>query len=168
MALNKGKVEVKHLCGHVRMIEFETIQPVDIAARDIKTYDEKHICWKCRVDSRRYELGRVYIDSPVDDNQADDTIPAYYCTNDSWNGWAMPYFTREQGMEYLAWQQRRPWNTKPGRYDEEQDAFVTFIDPDADSPDGEVWHAEQITVNGETLTVYGIGNGSWIWEAVEE
>lgn len=165
MAHNKGTVDVKHKCGHVRTHEFETIQDVATSAREIREYEQRHVCYQCRIDSRHYALGRVYIDSPVDENQADDTIAAYYCVNDSWNGWAMTYFTKEQGMAYLEWQNRRPWDTKPGYYDEAQDAFVTFIQEDTD--EGDVWTAEQIKVGDEFLTVYPIGCSSWVWEVKE-
>jgi hypothetical protein len=73
-----------------------------------------------------------------------------------WNGWEMPSFERQVGMEILGWM-----GDDKARYDADNDAFVTV------NQDGEddVWPAESITItDGTRIRAYGLGAGSWIWE----
>ncbi|MNB76602.1 hypothetical protein D3C75_232710 [compost metagenome] len=102
-----------------------------------------------------------------------------YTSGETWNGWACPYFTKEAGIKLCEY-------TRSGRYDEVADWFVFAIEgqedvvtdqvlldirnhPDVDLiEDYEVYKPEEINVNGESLKVYGIGYGWWIWDEVEQ
>ena len=81
-----------------------------------------------------------------------------YVDRDSWNGFAMPYFTKEEGMRIAK------TVSAPGMrlsYWASKDAFV-------ETCDGEhiVYKAMRIpTVNG-VRKLYPIGNSFWIWEII--
>lgn len=79
---------------------------------------------------------------------------------DRWNGWAMPYFTKEVGLELC--------KVMDGlTYDERQDAFKHENDPEeAEEPDH--FGAAKIIVDGKEQTLYGIGAGYWSWDKVEQ
>jgi hypothetical protein len=74
-----------------------------------------------------------------------------------WNGWEMPRFELQVGMEILGWM-----GDAKARYDADRDAFVT-VNQDGEE---EVWLAEGVTVtDGSRIKVYGLGSGSWTWES---
>ncbi|MBN3744692.1 hypothetical protein G3N96_04490 [Burkholderia sp. Se-20373] len=80
-------------------------------------------------------------------------LPAY-SNGLAWNGWAMPHFDRETAM--------RLSEIMPEiRYDEERDAFIAH---DENTGEDDVFVSVSIQVEGETLTVYPVGAGSWCWE----
>ena len=88
-----------------------------------------------------------------------DSVRAFngWTNGQAWNGWAMPRFEVGVVMEILE------FLGDGGRFDGEADAFVTV------SQDGEeeTWAAEVITVgDGSRIKVYGLGAGSWMWEAL--
>ena len=73
-----------------------------------------------------------------------------------WNGWEMPRFELQAGMEILGWM-----GDAKARYDADRDALITG------NQDGEeeAWPAESITVtDGSRMKVYALGAGSWMWE----
>ena len=72
-----------------------------------------------------------------------------------WNGWAMPYFEHATALKLC--------EAIPDlSYEESTDVF-TLSGEDIDEP--EVFAAEHIEVNGSMVKVYGIGAGSWCWDA---
>ena len=74
----------------------------------------------------------------------------------SWNGWAMPHFEFNEAKRVVD-----VITDSKGRYDAEQDCFVTT---DTDGED-EVWESQTITLLGnQQVKVYGVGAGSWIWD----
>lgn len=85
---------------------------------------------------------------------SDASLPCF--TNGArWNGWAMPYFEHATALKLC--------DMIPGlAYEEATDTFV-MSGEDLDEPD--VFAAEHIEVNGSNVKVYGIGAGSWCWEA---
>ncbi len=84
-------------------------------------------------------------------------LPAY-SNGLAWNGWAMPHFDRETAMRLV--------EIMPEiRYDEQRDAFIAH---DGTVGEDDVFESVSIQVEGETVTVYPIGAGSWCWETSEE
>lgn len=72
-----------------------------------------------------------------------------------WNGWAMPFFEREQAelvMRCLS---------PEGQFDPTRDCFITATSPD----EPEEWKGTTIILpDGGEAQVYPIGAGSWIWD----
>lgn len=78
-------------------------------------------------------------------------------TNDMrWNGWGMPMFTLEQAQRLIPYM--------PGlEHDASTDSFV--MESENDEPgQHEVFAAQTITVDGQTVKVYALGAGSWCWD----
>jgi hypothetical protein len=76
---------------------------------------------------------------------------AGYTDGASWNGWAMPYFTREIAMEVL--------KAYPGDEADDEDAYRNYQFPEEDSV---------IIIDPETgkpIQVWPIGSGGWCWDA---
>jgi hypothetical protein len=81
----------------------------------------------------------------------DGTIFPCFYNGTHWNSWRMPQFERDVGLQLCE-------HMPDLRYDEHLDAF--FIGDE----DGECeFRAEQISVDGRTITVYPIGAGFWCW-----
>lgn len=102
---------------------------------------------------------------------ANERIPAYISEN-RWNGWAIPYFTRAAVDQVL-----HLINGGPGTYawfDEE--AQAVFID-DEDNWDSwrdedgrlqeehyvERYDAVEMEVSGEAMTLWPVGASCWTW-----
>lgn len=86
----------------------------------------------------------------------DDTSLEAYSTGQRWNGWAMPYFTLENGkrvMEFIP----------DLRYVEQEDAFFWHLEG-TDSEDDERYGPTTITVDGVQVKTYALGAGSWCWD----
>ncbi len=86
-----------------------------------------------------------------------------YTDGSTWNGWACPFFTREVAEKVLADSEKVGYKVS---YDEERKAFVVRHEDDNPS-DPEVFQAREIEVDGNLVTVYGIGAYSWVWSLVE-
>jgi hypothetical protein len=72
-----------------------------------------------------------------------------------WNGWAMPFFEREQAE----WVMR--CLSPSGHFDTARDCFITTTSPD----EPEEWQGVTISLpDGGSALVYPIGAGSWIWD----
>ena len=86
-------------------------------------------------------------------------FPCYLSPN-TWNGWAMPYFTKEQADKVTEWTNSRG-SGEVMKYDAEKDAFTVSGIIWSDDPDEEpeVWEA----IEHEGQKLYGIGAGSWTW-----
>jgi hypothetical protein len=87
-----------------------------------------------------------------------DEGPQYPCllSPNTWNGWAMPYFAKEQADAVAA-------VVGGTTYDPETDTFSTKFEDD-DDDEAEPW--ETVEVDG--VMYYGIGAGSWTWNYPEE
>lgn len=83
---------------------------------------------------------------------------ATWSNGQSWNGWAMPYFTYEQGLEVIKLFPEL-------RFDAGQDAFV-WNDPTVE--EDEVYPGKIIETESGPLKAYPIGTGSWTWEWADE
>jgi len=89
-----------------------------------------------------------------------------YTDNDTWNGWACPYFKKSEAERVLRASEanRYIWS-----YDTQQDAFVVRSEDDPEDYEPEEFKAVKRTLEGGgEVTVYGIGAYSWIWELVAE
>ena len=92
-----------------------------------------------------------------------------YHTGENWNGWACPYFTKEQGEQIMAAFNKIPDYSGeaapfPARYDEARDAFITYSGYDEQPED--VWKGEPFD-QLDGLRLYPIGTGSWTWNEEE-
>ena len=77
----------------------------------------------------------------------------------SWNGWACPWFTKEEGLKiadnlygYLT-------------FDETKDAFV-MVNQDTTDSEYDYYVGDDIETVDGTQHLYPIGNKSWIWDIV--
>lgn len=84
-----------------------------------------------------------------------------YTTGQHWNGWAMPYFTLEVGLEIT---KSHGSDEYPARYDEATDTFV--FEMGEDGPD--LFKGQDIDIDGQILHLYPIGAGYWIWDDLAE
>ena len=76
----------------------------------------------------------------------------------SWNGWACPWFTKENADKIAT------WSSIPLEYDAKRDAYI-----EKDSDIGETAYVgEHIDTEDGTLLLYPIGNKSWVWSIVEK
>jgi hypothetical protein len=150
----EGKLTIKAACGHEVTTEFGAADydGISFIAKDIT----RRPCHDCQIAARRYRLTQVSIaeSTPHD---------AYIIDNERWNGWVIPFFTREQVGPYLACQNTVAEYTAV--FDEAKDAVIVKCWQGEDEPEEAV--GVDITVDGETLHVYPIGAFSWIWEEVE-
>jgi hypothetical protein len=104
--------------------------------------------------------GRVTGDWLDDGSGTVIAFPAYL-NGERWNGWAMPYFTKETALDMLT----ASGNTF--RFDDARDAFI-ISEPEAYDGEDYVIEAEQIDVNGERVKVYAVGAGCWVWDEVTD
>lgn len=89
-----------------------------------------------------------------------------YTDGRTWNGWAHPYFTKEVGilivkhfleLGYSAW------------YDEKEDAFNFVLDGSVNNTeDIDSFSGKDFIMNGETIRLYPIGSGCWVWSEFDE
>ena len=82
---------------------------------------------------------------------------AYLDPNDTWNGWACPYFEKPEVERMSAWLSEFDDSLV---YDEATDTFTTTYDPDAPE--------SFIGTDIDGMHLYPIGNGSWMWSILEE
>lgn len=81
----------------------------------------------------------------------------------TWNGWAAPSFERDQA-ERLMELHRQALGEDAAWYDAEQDAFYFHL-AGADEPSA--YEGVDAEVDGQTVRIYAIGAGDWIWEEAE-
>lgn len=82
---------------------------------------------------------------------------AYLDPEDTWNGWACPYFEKAEAERMNEW---LPEFDDGLDYSPDTDAFTTRYDPDAI----ETFAGTDI----DGMHLYPIGNGSWTWSIVED
>ena len=81
---------------------------------------------------------------------------AYLDPDDTWNGWACPYFEKAEAERMNEW---LPELDDGLDYSADTDAFTTRYDPDA---------IETFTgTDIDGMHLYPIGYGSWTWSIVE-
>lgn len=84
-------------------------------------------------------------------------VPAYL-SSDNWNGYAVPYFTREAADALMR-------QTPELHFDEARNCFYT--DEDREENDDAGFEAIPLHVGGSTIEVYPIGAMSWCWHRAE-
>lgn len=90
----------------------------------------------------------------------DDEFPCYL-SDQRWNGWAVPYFTKEQAQAVVAdhptiWSGGLVW----------QDDVILYTFPvDGEITETEIIKPTTITVDGQDLQVYQLCDG-WCWVEV--
>ena len=82
---------------------------------------------------------------------------AYLDPEEEWNGFARPWFTKEEALKMNEW---LPEFEDGLVYDEENDMFYTTYDTEY----REEFHGRDI----DGYHLYPIGNGSWTWCLEEE
>ena len=143
--------QVTHSCGHVGTLEMGSVNPDGLEW--IINIERATRCGACRRAAVRYRPGFVSIcDSPA--------FPCYL-SSETWNGWAMPFFTREQLPAYMEWQRSVGFHLV--EFQENIDSVVTMENKD----ESEAWGAEDIEIGWLTLHTYPVGTGSWTWEEVD-
>ena len=83
-------------------------------------------------------------------------LPAY-SDGVRWNGWLVPYFTREVAMRLIPL-------VDSLRYDETRDVFVAL---DPNEGDEIAYGAEEIRVGKDDVVTYSIGAGEWCWQEAD-
>ncbi len=76
-----------------------------------------------------------------------------------WNGWAMPYFSREVGLRLCS---LLPSLT----FDAERNAFVSVCEDYPEDEQEEAFAVRTVEVDGKQLELYAIGAGSWTWDEI--
>lgn len=95
-------------------------------------------------------------------------LDAYIRTDETWNGFVIPYFTHEQADAWMKAQLAVLEGAEDVRvaYDAAKDEYTVEADCiDETTAKGCLW----LDVEGKKLVhLYCIGGWSWIWEEVEE
>lgn len=92
-----------------------------------------------------------------------------FTAGQTWNGWACPYFTldnakkvmAEFGGEEIPADQPFKKDADQWYYDSKKDAFRVNCDQYNDPYE---MPGEDVEHNGQTIRVYAIGNGCWVWD----
>jgi hypothetical protein len=136
------------VCGTTTMVEFHAQGGGFIQSLP---EDEFHECFKLRTDPPPFT--KVIVTGDWDY----ETIYEAYSNGVRWNGWVVPYFTKDTALAVMA--------TIPGAcFEEGRDCFTqpSFED------DGGVYVAlgVDIAVDGQFIHVYHLFDG-WCWELAE-
>ena len=95
----------------------------------------------------------------------DGIAPAYigYTDGDRWNGWATPYFEKEEAFRVMEDYNK---NTEiPIFYNEQYDTFYHF---GTDNYSGEMWKGEDHKTEDGIKHLYSIGAYCWVWDDVND
>jgi|SRR5262252_8237005 len=120
-----------------------------------------------------YRWEKVCLDNLTGDGYTVPPTDAWVITEYAWNGWRIPYFTRE-GAEAVM----KAWNESAAKdYETDGDKACEppdmYFDPQRDgylvsfpeAQETEVYEGEDIEVEpGKTVHVYGIGAMAWVWD----
>ena len=95
-----------------------------------------------------------------------DEGPRYtgYDEEYSWNGWACPWFTKEESLKIAGWLNSYIVDTLT--FDETKDAFKYV--PQDDSGDIDYYIGADINTEDGVKHLYPIGNKSWTWDNVSD
>ena len=86
-----------------------------------------------------------------------------YTDGDRWNGWATPYFEKDEAMEVM--KAYNECTESPMFYNEDYDTFYHF---GTEGNSGEMWRGEKCKTAEGIKTLYGIGAYSWVWDDTNE
>lgn len=82
-----------------------------------------------------------------------------YTDGSTWNGWAMPYFEKEEALQVM--QGFNECAQSPMQYDEIYDQFYMF---DEDAMEIDIWTRQKFITDHGIKYLYGIGSGAWTWD----
>ena len=82
-----------------------------------------------------------------------------YTSGRLWNGWATPYFEKEEAMRVA--EGNNETAEYPMQYDEIYDQFYVL---DTEIAELETWKGEDIQTAEGIKHLYGIGAYSWVWD----
>ena len=106
-----------------------------------------------------YQPARFALDA------SDQEFDGYDCRQ-KWNGWAVPYFTKEQAD--IVCERTNEIGQYQMFYDPQRDAYVMPWGGDGKPEDHEVFEATTIKdAKGEKIKVYSIGGFAWCWDRVD-
>ena len=88
-----------------------------------------------------------------------------YTRGDRWNGWATPYFEKEEAIRVMQGYNKCSDEVEKMTYDEENDIFITWIEG---YNDYEYWKGEDIQTEDGVKHLYGIGAYSWVWDNAKD
>lgn len=94
-----------------------------------------------------------------------DNIFTGYTTGETWNGFACPMFTKEEGLKIVDFFNKafaECETESPSCYDKELDAFSFAIEGT------DTFDSLDKIINGETVKLYPIGAWGWIWNEVDK
>ena len=89
----------------------------------------------------------------------DEYYEGYHNPNFRWNGWAVPYFTKEVADII---KNNMSSDDLEITYDKEKDQYVAIFNNNIEEK--EVYEKEIIDMPEGKIEVYPIGAGSWIWD----
>lgn len=92
-----------------------------------------------------------------------ESFVGYYDPGRNWNGWDCPYFEWDEALKITKWLNERT-DEKQLEADSEKKVIIFYEDPDEPF---EIEGAPMETEDG-IKTLYSIGTGWWIWEAVDK
>lgn len=135
---------------------------------------------KTMIEKNGEALTRKYLEKEIAQHKRRDESPLHkatfsidgqghypgWTTLRTWNGWAMPLFERRVADEIAA--ELNLVSSLQTAYDPKRDAYVSkdvVNDPDGDEQvdAGEIVE----TPDGESLELYPLGSGSWVWDEDE-
>lgn len=88
-----------------------------------------------------------------------DPFVGVHCPENRWNGWAIPYFTKEEGMRFMTFYNSLD-SSITFAYNEAQDAFTSIDDSDPDNT-VDTYPAQDI----DGVKRYSIGGCYFVWDA---
>lgn len=153
-----GKIEAMKKCGHVVTVEYGSIYSVSKERIALEALRED--CAECQHKARQWKLSVVGIDGGKN-------FAAYVLTTQHWNGWSIPFFTKEQAELVAAEQSEHGVAIKYLGNDEDggMDAYECNTEPNQEDT-VEIYEGEDIVVDGQTIHTYPIGGWSWIWDTI--
>lgn len=84
-----------------------------------------------------------------------------YTSGRLWNGWATPYFEKEEAIRVMHDYNSERDLSEHMYYDEKNDMFITWCGV---LNEYEYWRGEDIQTTEGIKHLYGIGAYSWIWD----
>ncbi|MBD7970244.1 hypothetical protein [Paenibacillus gallinarum] len=92
-----------------------------------------------------------------------------YTLGEKWNGWAMPYFTKDQAIlitQIFNNNNKDKEDYSSSHYDPTNDTFEFLLFGQTEE-EKEKYDATELCINGVITKVYQIGAGSWTWDEIE-
>jgi len=152
----QGKIKLTYKCGHTAEGEYGSAIGTREEVEDRMRSDAlRRLCYECKVGARQYRLTTVGIDDLFG-----EPLEAWIIDNERWNGWVMPYFTKEQAEIWF--ERQRQVEGATVEFDEAKDAYITVLGGNDEESDD--WPGMDLMLGGEMRHVYPIGAGCWTWD----